>query len=54
MSRLLPLSASEIVVQSPMISFMSEALRATTTELYENVGEDFRVSGSYNYDLGTH
>lgn len=37
-----------------MISFMSEALRTIITELHENVGEDFRVSGSYDYDLETH
>jgi hypothetical protein len=41
-SRLDSLSVSEVIVQPPpSISFMSEALRTTTTELNENVGEDF-------------
>lgn len=39
---------------APMISFMLEDLRTTTTEFHENVGEDFRVSGSYDNDLETY
>lgn len=49
------LFVSEVVVQPPPHNIVSvRGSENHTTELHENVGEDFRISGSSDYDLETH